>query len=202
MFNGFRWRRLLLNLHLYGGLFVCWYLVLFGYSSLAFNHPWLLPSADGTTASWEVEIAPDLQQLPDHQAMDRIRESLDLIGWFLPWTLEKPQPDSLDFELSRPGKKYQIFYNGQTGSAQVESQSTGVGPIVKSLHGLAERIPGSRLTWIWGLYTELTTWFVFFAVFSGSVLWATRTRRRRNGTILGVAALLLSLTVMYLLFSS
>ncbi len=51
--SGGRGRRWLLNLHLYGGLVTCWYLVIFGVSSLHFNHRGLLPEARGARVRWE-----------------------------------------------------------------------------------------------------------------------------------------------------
>ncbi|MDX2150442.1 MAG: hypothetical protein SFV54_06895 [Bryobacteraceae bacterium] len=39
-------RKLLLKVHLYGGLVTCWYLLIYGWTSLAFNHPSLSKCAN------------------------------------------------------------------------------------------------------------------------------------------------------------
>ena len=38
-----RWRSLLLQIHLHGGLLSCWHLMPYAYTSLGFNHRWMLP---------------------------------------------------------------------------------------------------------------------------------------------------------------
>ncbi|MCI0541233.1 MAG: hypothetical protein L0Z50_39025 [Verrucomicrobiales bacterium] len=97
----------LLNIHLYGGLVSCWYLLIYGVTPLDFNHPWLHPEARGEPVKWERAIT--VPNLPDNVKLgEAIRYQLDLIGWVIPWNMRRDGAGNLQFELSRPGKNYTI----------------------------------------------------------------------------------------------
>lgn len=165
-----RFNNWILNLHLYGGLLSCCYLILFGISSLSFNHSWLVPQFKGTMEKREVAlVVPDISD--DLQLAETMRDRLGLIGWPLPWNMERDHSGNLHFELSRPGMSYQIYLNASAGLARIEAQRTGPAPILHFLHGSTEGIPGSKFMTAWGIYTEITTWFTLFALCSGIWLW-------------------------------
>jgi hypothetical protein len=102
-------RAILLKLHLYAGLLCSSYLILFGVSSLNFNHRF------GSPASLKVERQRALGALPalgdDQRLAEALRDSLGLVGWTLPWETRRAETeDSLyfHFAVSRPGKDYQV----------------------------------------------------------------------------------------------
>jgi hypothetical protein len=188
-------KKWILNLHLYGGLATCWYLLLYGLSSLCFNHPWLVPESRGPVVRWDRSI--DLPPLEDDlQLAEAARDRLGLIGWPLPWNLERDTLGNLRFELSRPGKSYQIWVDPARRTARVEAQNTGLRSILHFLHGSTGGIPGSRYLGVWGVYTEITTWFTLFAIFSGVWLWAKQSRRRPILLSVTAISLLGSLSLM------
>lgn len=171
-------RRGLLQIHLYGGLAACWYLLIYGISSLSFNHPWLLPGGTEDKTTWERPV--NVSDISDNLKLaEATRDELGLIGWPLPWAMRRDEQNVLHFEHSRPGKKYWIQVNPAEKIARVEEQSAGLKSVVNALHGLSEGIPNSGYMKIWTIYTEFTTWFTLFAIISGIYLWAGRARDKK-----------------------
>lgn len=102
-------RAILLKLHLYAGLLCSSYLILFGISSLNFNHHF------GRPAALKVERQRGLNALPaiidDHRLAEALRDTLGLVGWTLPWETRRSETaDSLYFyfAVNRPGKEYRV----------------------------------------------------------------------------------------------
>ncbi|MCC7263032.1 MAG: hypothetical protein IT369_10980 [Candidatus Latescibacteria bacterium] len=102
-------RTILLKVHLYAGLLCSSYLILFGISSLNFNHHF------GHPGTLRVERQRGLQALPaisdDQRLAEALRDTLGLVGWMLPWETSRSETtDSLYFRfaVSRPGKQYTV----------------------------------------------------------------------------------------------
>jgi hypothetical protein len=186
-------RKWLLNLHLYGGLLCAAYLLVFGFSSLHFNHHFAFaqPPKDTATRSWEAPLPAPL--LPDNTAAaERLRDQLELKGWPLPWETRRDADGTLHFPMERPGKRYQFHASPATGTVQVEEHAKGFWPVVVSLHAL-HGLPGAPPVTAWGIYTEVCTAFALFAAASGVYLWWASGRDRRAGLVVGLAATALSL---------
>lgn len=188
-------RKALLNVHLYLGLFCCPYLVIFGFTSLAFNHPWLMPKGESPPTKWERKVA-FADGAEDLKVAELVRDQLGLFGWVPRWAINRTKESILKFELTRPGKRYLIELNPANGMAQVAEYRTGFATVLHFMHGSNGAIPNSRFARVWGFYTDVTTWFVFFALGSGVYLWATRARERRAGWILFASSLAASLGMM------
>jgi hypothetical protein len=180
-------RALLLNLHLYGGLITCWYLILFGVTSLGFNHPGFVPEHQVQTDSWEATLSADLSG-GNLQKAEQVRDQLDMFGWPLPWAMWRGAENRLHFDMSRPGKDYSLIVDEETREVSVRGRSLGLWQILRELHGLSG-VPNSKLMTSWFVYTEITTWIVLFSALTGVYLWFKRQARRRVATIvLGLSA--------------
>lgn len=182
-------RKWLLNLHLYGGLLCSSYLVIYGLSSLQFNHAWLLPQKTAATVEWSQVIDPPASR--NKQAVaDHIKAQLNLPGWVHPWSIQRDRQQNYDFEVSRPGKHYVIHYDPRAGVASVAEQRVNIAGIIPRLHGLYGDVPGMPGLRSWGAYTEITNWVVLFAICTGIILFAYRSRERRASfAILGFCGL-------------
>lgn len=204
-------RELLLKLHLYGGLLCSSYLLIFGLSSLNFNHHFGEPAAQKLERQRLLYAVPDLQD--DNRLAEALRDTLGLIGWTLPWeTYREETEDSLlfHFGVSRPGKKYTVHLQSpredpalaepsqkippKKGAPQpepppthllkIEETYTGFWSAITGLHGFSGDLPGSKFMKIWGLYTEVCVWVVLFSAASGVYLWTGRRSERLLGLIL------------------
>ena len=175
-------RKLLLSIHIYCGLLCAPYLLIFGISSLLFNHP-VSAWEKGGRGRWE-ETAFDFQILEDDAAMAAaIRDSLGLMGWYLPWDTRR---DSLEmqFKLSHFGKDYLVKAGLASGHIAVWKAPKGISNILIGLHFLGESIP-SAPWWIntWQYYQDLSVYCLLFWVITGLYLWL---RGRRGRTIAAV----------------
>lgn len=184
-----------MRIHLYGGLACFWYLLVFGVTTLRFNHPGLLPERHDPATHWEQAlVVPDLSD--NLKLGETVRGSLDLIGWVLPWNLQKMPSGDLRFELVRPGRNYRVTTDRAGGRVSVEERVTGLGPAINFMHGSTEGIPGTGFLRLWSLYTELTTGLVLFLSVSGVVLWWRRSRDRRLAAVVVLLGLLVSAALM------
>jgi hypothetical protein len=185
---------------LYLGLLCSSYLVVFGVSSLNFNHPFEFTKPRTRTVTWERPAA--LPPAADNAAeSEAVRESLGLMGWPLPWETRRDPSGDLHFGLARPGKHYTIHVLRGTGAVRVEERAEGYWTVLRHLHG-NHGVPGSRLMAVWGWYTELCTLVVLVAAASGVYLFATRKKDRGAATaILGVATALSLAFMLYVRFA-
>jgi hypothetical protein len=95
-------RKWLLNIHLYGGLICAPYLIIFGFSSLHFNHHFGFAEAELKSIEWQAPL--NTQPDKDDNAMaEAVRNDLGLMGWTLPWKMKREPSGDVEFDLERPG---------------------------------------------------------------------------------------------------
>ena len=186
-------RGLILKIHMYGGLFCASYLLIFGLSSLNYNHRFGQPSDEKIT--WERALpVRDMDDL--HKLSEQVRDDLGLVGWTLPWETRRDKGGNLHFGLARPGKHYTIHVFFKEGKIEVEESRKGFWQVINRLHALM-RLPSSVFVSSWGIYTEICVWMVLFSAASGVYLWATLKRERLTGLALLGGSALLSLLFMF-----
>src|SRR5689334_7589302 len=103
--KGVNMRIWIVRLHLYGGLLCCSYLLLFGISSLLFNHHPEFAEPGGRTITWERDLTPG-KWADDAAEAKAIHQELGLIGWA--YDEHRQRNGDLLFTASRPGKVYHI----------------------------------------------------------------------------------------------
>ena len=207
-------RKLLLNLHIYAGLLCFGYLIVFGVSSLNFNHPFAFTRATGETKTWEHPI--DLTDLPrvtpemtgdqrvavKADANHAVRRALGLFGHQRPWReswWDAKDPNHYHASLVRPGVDYEVDVQLDRKTAVVKETRTNAWRVMGALHGLHGEMPGSPFVSAWAWYTELCTFAVLFAGVSGVYLWTARKNERRIGlALLGGAGVLSVALMLYL----
>ena len=179
-------RSLLLKIHLYGGLLCSSYFVIFGVSSLNFNHHFAVEGTD--KVEWERTITLPAEvdpPLTDSALADAVRDSLGFAGWPWTWTIRRNDAGVLHFRMSRPGRLYDLdvvaLGAGPQARVTAVETRTGLWSIVGSLHGLMQ-LPNSAFVSAWGLYTELCFWVVIFSAATGVYLWTRRRSERLVGT--------------------
>jgi hypothetical protein len=203
-------RKIILNIHIYGGLICFSYLILLGISTLNFNHPFQFTAGPGSVKTWTQPMA--LSQLARTDGRSgpealRIRGRnnqmiLHALGSFAivspndgNWT----DPDTYHAHFYRLGKEYQIDVHPSSGSATITQTRMNFWALVRDLHGAHDTYPDSPLASTWAWYTDLSTFVVIGAGISGVYLWTRRRRERRIGLILLGAAAAISLFLMLLI---
>src|SRR4051794_19631564 len=112
-------RKVILNIHMYGGLLCFSYLIIFGISSLNFNHPFAFTRAKFEPTVWEKPVElHDLPrvtpEMPNEQrvkakadANNIVRRALGLFGYQRPWKesfWNTQDPNHYHASLVRPGR--------------------------------------------------------------------------------------------------
>ena len=204
-------RKIIFNIHIYAGLLCFGYLIVFGVSSLSFNHPAEFVRARGETKTWERSI--DLADLPrvtsdmtgeqrvaaKADANNAVRRALGLFGHQRPWQQswwDEKDADHYHASLVRPGVEYDVDVHLDRNVATVKETRTSVWQVIAQLHGFHGEMPGSAFVSTWSWYTELCTFAVLFAGGSGVYLWTRRRNERRIGYVLLGGAGALSLALM------
>jgi hypothetical protein len=187
-------RKFILNVHLYGGLICAPYLIIFGFSSLHYNHHFGFVSTPQKPEQWQAELT--IEPVSDNEAFaSSVRDSLGLMGWPVAWRMKRDAAGDLEFGLERPGKSYTIRTVAKERKVRIEEKPKSVWQVINSLHGL-HGVPNSRLVPLWAVYTEVCTCFVVFAGLSGLYLWWTSKRERKAGLIAFGTAVLFSAGLM------
>jgi len=192
-------RSWILQLHLYGGLICSSYLVIYGISTLDFNHPNALTRGNRATVTWDRALTLS-DAGDDARLAEQVRDALGLFGWPLSWTMRRDDDNNFHFDLARPGKRYVVRVALGENRVYVEEERQRLWSIIRGLHGLGNDVPGSRFLIAWGLFTEVTTWIVIFSALSGVYLWTFRRKERRVGAALTLGALGITLALfLYLI---
>lgn len=173
-------RPLILKLHLYLGLLCAPYLVIFGISSLHFNHKFKFMQTESEPVRWQKTLANTPGGTNDQQVADSTRDALGMIGWAPYWELRRGPQDVLKFQVVHPGREYKLTMNETTRLVEVEERRKGFWSALNSLHGLTE-IPNSPYATAWGVYTDFCTFSILFSALSGVYLWANSKRESALG---------------------
>ena len=119
-------RRLLLSLHAYLGLLCAPYLLIFGLSSLHFNHHFWPEQTDDPPVLSELRVLPPSGRSPGDQAT-ALLDSLHLMGWVHGWTV-KADSQTMRFRASHFGKFFEVSWQLPEGQVHIETIHRGLGP--------------------------------------------------------------------------
>lgn len=159
-----------MQLHLYLGLLCIPYLLIFGLSSLDFNHHFFSKESHQQPITHLASVR--LPHLDDDRVLgEALRDSLGLFGWYLPWETKR---DSVHFQtvISQPGKDYHLSVDLLTGKVEVTEKFKTAGQIFRILHFTGESIPNAPW-WVngWQYYQVLTVYSMLFWAITGVYLW-------------------------------
>jgi hypothetical protein len=194
-------RSIFRQIHLYGGLFCSPYLLVFGLSSIDFNHRFSVLSGNAEVRrSQRTVVGPvfnepvvgaltkDVREARRKDYAGNVRDQLGLFGHVLPWETWIEDDGEFRTVIHRPGREYEIRVNRGVATVK-ETRNSGFRALL-GLHGF-EGLPKAPFVSTWKWYTELTVWFVLFMVGSGVFLWTFRKNERRVGlaTLAGAGSL-------------
>ena len=187
--------RYLRDLHLYLGLFISPFVVLFAASVFFLNHAKVGPSAAAPEMYRDLRIPDDLERLKGRLAVDRARDLMPQVGatgeiGFLRYTRDR----HLIFPVSRPWQEAVVDVDLAARTAAVTRRRTGVWESFAYLH----KTPGPHLvalrgnwfvTQIWRVFADATIYLLLFISVSGVYLWwAIKAERRIGLALLGAGA--------------
>jgi len=195
------WRKILLKFHLYGGLLCFWYLLIFGLTSLHFQHrfPFMETKNLPAVVSTKKQLIFNLTNT-DSVVATNIQNSLDLAGYYLPWETYRDSVGDFHTMIANPKWNYSIVYNLQNSTLTISAKEKSSWNILSSLHGYAGKMPNAPLLFIWHIYTYTCIGVVLFSIFSGIWLWSGRKKQRLTGWLIFSGIVLLSFSLMIYIY--
>lgn len=193
----YRWLR---DLHLYFGLFVSPFVLLFSASVFYLNHGKLISGADQPAETYRDLTIPDgFDRLKGREAVERAKAILPQVNasgeiGFLRYVAKDRH---LIFPVSKAGTEATVDVDLDARTATVKRRSMGLWESVSYLH----KMPGPhnvaiRGNWVgtnaWRVLADATIYLVLFISLSGLYLWwAIKAERRIGLALLGAGAVTL-----------
>lgn len=194
-----RFYRLTRDLHLYFGLFISPFVLVFSFSVFFFVHAWI-PKFAPETANTRVVSAPlpaGLQKLSGRPLVDALKpilENMNVAGE-VGFLRHMVQEEKLVIPVSIPGRATTVTINLTNGEATVVTRETGLADALITLHkSPGQHGPNIRMNWFfmkaWLWFADATVYLTLFISVSGLYLWYMLRAERKIGFILVFAGTL------------
>ena len=183
-------RQLVADLHLYAGLFVSPFILVFAVSVVFLVHSWV-PGGSAPARSWNesnLTLPADFEQLKGREQVDAAQVVLNRIG--IPgeiWNIRQfPARRRIEITVNVPGSETVVNIQTDTKAATIARRSTGLADALIYLH----KLPGPHLVAIrgnsffmqvWRGLADATVYLILFLTASGVDLWAVLRAERRVG---------------------
>jgi hypothetical protein len=162
-------KSLLIKLHLYCGLFTCFYLLAFGVSSIILNHK-IEAENKAIKKTWHGQVKID-PKLNDNELAESLRDQLGIMGWLPPWQFRK---DSTTFKLTvtHLAKNSELEVDLVSGGVNVLEIPKGFLATLHGLHFFNGRIPNAPFFLkTWRVYQWLALFVLLISLVLGLWLW-------------------------------
>ena len=184
--------RYLRNTHLFLGLFCCFYLLMYGISSVQMAHSSWFSTRPAVTET-QAALAPGITD-----ARRVARELMDHYGLRGEVGPVRATAAQLSFNIVRPGTVYQIDYTTATGAARIRDNHAGFMGIMNRIHHAKGLWHDYWVLNMWGGFVAVVSAALFLIGATGIYLWFKLRQERVVGAILLVVSLGYSLTIMVL----
>ena len=182
----YRWLR---DLHLYFGLFISPFLLLFAASVFYLNHGKLVAGAEAPVETYRDLVVPDgFDRLKGREAVDRAAAILPQlrVSGEIGYLRYVAKTRHVIFPVSKAGSEATVDVDLDARTATVKRRSMNVMESLSYLH----KMPGPhnvaiRGNWIgtgiWRLFADATIYLLLFISLSGVYLWFAIKAERRIG---------------------
>ena len=194
---------LIRTLHIYTGLFISPFVLIFGISVLAYNHAGILNRIS------EVKSLPEIRTKLDHIPNDTtnlliakaIIQQLGINGEIDYINMNE---DKISFPLNKPGLKSRVEVNTHTDSVLITSQMEGSIRAMNYLHIMPGQhnanIRGNSIFLkVWKVLADLVVGLLVFLVLSGIILWYIIKFERSEGIYAIILGLLSFIGLLYII---
>jgi hypothetical protein len=195
--------QLIRTLHIYFGLFISPFILIFSISVLVFNHIGFLNKIN-PVKSLPV-IKTKLDNIPydttDLLTAKGIIRKLDLKGE-IDFIIKND--DQISFPVNKPGLKTRVEVNTHTDSVVITRQMEGSMRAMNYLHIMPgqhnAKIRGNSLFLkIWRLMADAVVYFLLFLILSGIILWYSLEIERNKGFYAIILGILFFIGLIFLI---
>jgi hypothetical protein len=189
-----RFYRLCRDLHLYVGLFISPFVLVFSVSVFFLVHAWLPKVSGDATSRRAVANLPlpeGLDALSGRALIDALRPTLDAAGvrGEVGFVRHQVAEGTLVVPVSLPGRESIVTIKPANREATIVTRSTGLADAMVTLHkSPGQHLAAIRGNWIymraWGWAADATAYLLLFVSISGVYLWYVLRAERRLGVAL------------------
>ena len=189
--NVYGWTR---DLHLYLGLFLSPFILLFAISTLFLNHTWNPRNGDSETVlttSAHIAVPDGLARVRGMEQVKLARQILNQLGLSgeIDRIIRSPGKNDLTIAVVKPGQRLAINVDLENQQATIEQRNTGIWDSLIYLHeSPGPHAPGMRGNWfytqLWRSMADTVVCLLLFLSVSGVYLWAVIKAERRIGLVL------------------
>jgi len=202
-----RFYRLTRDLHLYLGLFISPFVLVFSVSVFFFVHSWtpkLAPDTARTRVVSSLNLPTDLPKLSGRPLVDALKpilESMHVPGE-IGFVQHRVKEETLIIPVSIPGRATSVSLDLARHEATIVTRETGLADALMTLHkSPGEHAPALRMNWFvikaWRWFADATAYLTLFISVSGISLWYVLRSERRIGFILLFAGTLTFFGIAY-----
>jgi len=197
------WDRLMRASHLYTGMFLFPWMIVYAVSAFCINHSAWFLAKNQPAQRWEVvreaDFAPDAE-LPsdaDEQAK-AVLEALDLNGAYR--ILGVPDAHQLTLLRLCAAGHYKVTFQRPRNHVVVERlRPVSAYALINNLHFVTGYGVSSWAYWVWAVVVDAVTISTVIWVISGVYLWARRPKKRLLGGVCMTAGIALFAVLVVLL---
>jgi hypothetical protein len=204
-----RFYRLIRDLHLYFGLFISPFVLVFAISVFFLVHSWLPRFGSVTSTRRVVSVSPlpeGLRTLSGRPLIEALKPVLEKAGvrGEVGFVRRLVKEEQLVIPVIIPGRETTVSLSLGTGEASIETRETGLADAVVTLHkSPGQHGPDIRMNWIymkaWRWMADATVYLILFVSVSGIYLWYGLRAERAVGLILLCAGALAFFGMAYAL---
>lgn len=204
-----RFYRLIRDLHLYLGLFISPFVLVFSVSVFFIVHSWRPRIAPETSTTRVVSALPlpgDLQKLSGRPLIDALRPTLEKAGvrGEVGFVQNMVKEEKLVIPVTIPGRETTVSISIASGEATIVTRETGLADALLTLHkSPGQHGPAIRMNWFymkaWRWMADATVYLILFISVSGIYLWYVLRAERSVGYILLFAGALSFFIMAYAL---
>jgi hypothetical protein len=195
---------LIRTLHIYFGLFISPFILIFSISVLAFNHAGFLNQLNPVKPLPEIKTKLDniLYDTTDLLTAKAIIRKLDIKGEI---DFITKNGDQISFPVNKPGLKSRVEVNTRTNSVVITPQMEGSVRAMNYLHLMPgqhnAKIRGNSLFLkIWRLMADAVVYLLLFLILSGIYLWYFLEFERNTGFYAIILGMLFFTGLFFLIF--
>ena len=201
--------RLTRDLHLYLGLFISPFVLVFSISVFFLVHAWIPKFAAETTNTRVISalaLPGDLQKLSGRPLIDALKPTLEHmnVSGEIGFVRHMVKEEKLVIPVSIPGRATTVTINLASREATVVTRETGLADALITLHkSPGQHGPDIRMNWFfmkaWRWFADATVYLTLFISVSGLYLWYMLRAERKVGFILLFAGTLTFFGLAYAL---